>query len=378
MNYQWIEDSSVFERIAQDWDRALLCSKEDNPFLLSDFIQTWWKYYAKGSKLQIFVLYDGKNIIGGLPLYHKKEGYLEYPGGCLANYTEFLTNGNNQQQVWGTFLAALDERKDWRCVSLKRYRKNRCASLQEFLREPFHYNGIWVDSYKCGYTYLINIPENFSNYIDFLPKKLRYYIRRSEKEFSKLGKITFSSLHNHDELLEWYDTFIRLSRDSFKRRNKISAFEDERQCEFFKELINKFYRAGYLDLNVLKLNDRVIAIHFGYSTGKNLNYVFPVFDMDFAPLNPGHLLIYRLIELGTKRGNKLFDFYSGHSFYKEQWSQDKEDMLIVEIRRKNTRNRIERYIGKKIRGSLLIDKLKEKARGFPGVVKVAKKVSKLI
>lgn len=376
MEYRWITKISEFQEIAAQWDEALLFSKEDNPFLLSAFLLAWWQYYSAGLKFCAFVLYDDKNIVGGLPLCENKNGYMEYPGGITANYTEAMSL-KNSQDLWKYFLEALSRLEGWRCVRLNRIRKN-SLNADKLNSAILCQKDIVLDSYRTEYSYSINIPENFSDYINILPKKLRYYIRRSESEFAKLGKISLCSFKDYDEISALTDTYISFSRSSFKKRNNQSAFENQTYCLFFKELISKMYQSGYLDVNALKLNGRIIAIHFGYSLGNNLNYVFPAFDIEFADLNPGHLLIYKLIELGVIRKNRIFDFYTGYSFYKRQWCNVKEEVFLLEIRPNTFRCRVKGIIAKQIRSSPIIKRSRESIRNSKALMPLVRRIKALI
>ena len=378
MKYKWIENINEFNDIARFWDESLLASKEDNPFLLSNFICTWWKHYSNGLRLRIFLVYKDNNIVGGLPLC-EKNGYMEYPGRWAANYTEFLSidKNINRQAVWDKFLEALKERKDWKRIYLSRYRLDRLNFYQPNTKQDPVHKGLLFYTSKSEHTYMLEIPDDFSKYIYRLPKTMRYYIRRSEKEFSKLGEIKLCSLKDGGEIDALIDKYIKLSIDSFKRRNKKSSFEDSKYCNFFKELIYGYFKVGYLDANILKLNNKVIAIHFGYSLGNNLNYVFPVFDMDFAQLNPGHLLIYKLVELGSKRGDNLFDLYTGGHLYKEQWSDYKKDVMSVEIRPDTLGSRVKSVANKLINSPLVVKKVKGIIGSSDRLINFGRKVKKL-
>ena len=377
MEYRWIRDAEGFRALRKEWDDAILASGEDNPFLLSDFILTWWKHYSRDYKaLEVFVVYEGGKIVCGLPLCRDKSGYLEYPGRIDANYTEFLL-AKKDSFSWNIFFDALKELNGWRCIRLRRYRKSRIEKAGLNLPSS-RYDNILVDAYISECAYLINIPEDFSDYLKRLPKKLRYYLRRSEQEFSKLGSVSLHSLKGCDGLGKLCDIHINLSRNAFRMRNKKSVFEDETHEMFFRELMRKFCEAGYLDANVLKLDDRIIAIHFGFSTGNNLNYILPTFDMDFARLNPGHLLIYKLVELGSKRKNKLLDLYTGRSLYKEQWSDYREDVVSLEIRPDCLRGRIDRAIARQVRMLSIAEKAKKVFAPYPLLMDMGRRLKEAV
>lgn len=377
ISHRWINSIDEFGAISKKWDEAVLASGEDNPFLLSDFIITWWKYYSKEYvKLKIFVLYRNGKMAGGIPLCQNNKGYLEPPGRISANYTECLSVGDSKD-VWESFFNSLSQIDGLRLIRLKRVRKDRID--EEWLKSlASKHTDILIDLYPSGRSYLIDIPEDFTKYIGTLPKKLRYYIRRSEDELFKLGKISIYTVKDCDEIKRLCDIFIDLSRSSFRARKMESAFENNAYCEFFRELMGKFCAAGYLDVNALKLDDRIIAVHFGYSIANNLNYILPAFDAEFSNLNPGHLLIYKLVELGSKRKNNIVDLYTGYQFYKEQWSSRKEDIIGIDIRPNCISSRIRRFVDHHARNSAAIKMVRQNLRKHPLLLDMARRMKRAV
>lgn len=354
MDYKWIEDINEFFDIADKWDQAVISMNDDNPFLLSDFIISWWEQYRKDLRLMIFIVLDGEKITGGVPLCKDKNGRIEYVGRWAANYTEFLFFGD-KEKVWQHFLNAVKNRQDWNIIFLRRWRENYLPVKTKNTK------GLFIDYLKTDCGYFINIPDKFSNYLQKLPKTLRYYLRRSEKEFSKLGEIELVNIKEKEKIEEVSSLYVKFSKDSFEARGRRSAFEDRRFDSFFKNVLNAFCVKGYLDANILTLNREIIAIHFGYTLKNNLNYIFPVFNKDYSGLNPGHLLIYKLVEIACKRESKVFNLYTGYQFYKEQWSDGKEDIVKIEIRPKCIRSAIRRKIALNIEHGL-IEKIRKNTK----------------
>ncbi len=366
MRYKWITDIGEFRGLAKEWDNALAACGEDNPFLLSDFILTWWKYYSRGLGLRVLVLSREGGISAGLPLYQSKNGYLRYMGGASANYTEFLSL-EADTDFWQVLPGALRCLEGWRCLYLERFRKSRLDITKLKLISSGHKDLLFnID--RRDFVYLISIPDDPEDYLSRLSGNLRYFIRRSEKRFSGLGRLSLHTLKNKTEIDGLCDKFIEFSRNSFRGRKRRSMFENKNYCAFFRELTNKLFDAGYLDANVLKLDDRVIAIHFGYSIGNKLNYVFGAFDMEFARLKPGYLLIYKLVGLGSMRKNKSLDLYSGRRRYKEELSDCKDEVYSIEIRPNCISNRVGMKISGQFKKSLIVDMARQGLEDYPGLM----------
>ena len=125
MEYRWIDNIKEFQEIATRWDEALIRAGGENPFLLSDFIISWWKQYADDYEFRVFVVHDNNEIVGGLPLYIENAApgmkILRYVGKVAANYTEPLY-ASDHANILPILEEALVERKDWDALHLNNVR----------------------------------------------------------------------------------------------------------------------------------------------------------------------------------------------------------------------------------------------------------------
>lgn len=378
VTYSWVEDIAALRRIASAWDDAVVQAGGDNPFLTSHFLFAWWRQYAAVFRPRFLVVWRDGRVLGGLPLCQDKTGCLEYPGGPAANYTEVLAVPGEDERVWRAVFSALAEAPHWRSVRFPRYRKHRLKIDVNQIPEPDAKMQMPRDVFRSDDAYVIDVPRDVSAHRRALPKKLRYYLRRSYKRCADLGELRLCSLQTTEELDEWFAQFVRLSRTSFRKRRQRSAFEDNRHCAFFKDLLTTFYRTGYLDAHALKLGDHILAIHFGYTLEHNLNYVLTAFESEFLDLNPGHLLIDQLLQLAATRGDRQVNFYTGSQLYKRQWSNRTEEVVTVEIWRPGMRNRLERSIRTTIRRSPIAGGVADLIRSHPSLHTAARRMKGLL
>lgn len=336
---QWIENPSEFGMLSEAWDAALRRSGDDNPFLLSEFVLTWWKYFGNGLRLRILVIRNGDTIVGGLPLLCDQGGLLTFPGGIAANYTEWLAM-QDQHRLWPILLEALAERTDWQRLRLPRYRASRLTTDRDVLRQAARERGLLCDVLETDQTYLIMLSDGSRGCFQRLPRKLRTSLRRSERELARFGPISLRSSDRWETVRDWFSLYCQFSVRAFQQRKQESAFEDDHYRMFVRDFLEQACRNHYIDANVLTVGERIIAMHFGYAIRDHLNYVFTTFDSEFARWGPGHLLIYRLVQLAEQRRNPLIDLFTGEQLYKRQWSNRKEPVLCVELWRDTLRGRI--------------------------------------
>lgn len=377
MEYQWIEDPQEFEALASEWDGALQRSGEDNPFLLSEFILTWWKYYGDGARLRILVIREGGVLVGGLPLYHHGRQQLDVPGGIAANYTEWLSV-EPPQRLWPVLFEALAKRSDWQRVRLLRYRQSRLGTSESEMRTLAQTHRMLCDLYESDRTYMVAFSEEARDPRGHLSTHLRKLLRRAERKCATFGPVTLHSSTQWETVREWFTAYCRLSVNSFRARQQDSAFVDQTRRRFFHDFLERASRHGYLDANILTAGDRILAIHFGYSTGNHLNYILTTFDHEFSQWSPGHLLISKLVDLARSRRNSLIDLFTGDALYKRQWSNQQEAVLTLELWRDTISNRLARQCRVTVRTLGVLQGAKRVLRSSPSFMRIGRRTSRVV
>jgi CelD/BcsL family acetyltransferase involved in cellulose biosynthesis len=340
MDYRWIEDIDEFSGIAGEWD-ALVASGDPQPFLLSDFIITWWKYFGKGRKLRIFVLYENAKIKGGLALCLERGGAREgfanilcHVGGVAANYTEPMY-ACKDAPVLARLVEALSLRRDWDVLCLTDVREG-----SRLLTELAGKNGkkLPVSAVNDHMNYAIDLSEGLDNYLSNLSSKLRRDLRSKRKHLAeKFGQVSLTEAKGRQEVDRCADLYRDFSRAAFAARNKKSNFENDRYADFFRDFLILMDGAGRLDAHVLKAGDRAIAISFAYKFGKGFNWVLTAFDYGCKYYRPGYILIEELLKMISARGETCYNWYGHGRFYKDQLCNRLTPLYKVVMARKTPR-----------------------------------------
>jgi CelD/BcsL family acetyltransferase involved in cellulose biosynthesis len=227
MDYRWIEDIGEFSAIAGEWD-ALVTSGDRQPFLLSDFIITWWKYFGEGRKLRIFVLLEGAKIKGGLALCLERggarEGFaniLRHIGGVAANYTEPLYPGDGAR-VFGSFAQALSLRGDWDVLCLTDVRQDSRLLSEISAGVP---GKLRVSAVNDHMNYAIDLTGGLDNYLSSLSPKLRRDLRSKRKRLSeKYGQIRLLEAKGRRDVEACTGLYRDFSRAAFTARKQEEQF----------------------------------------------------------------------------------------------------------------------------------------------------------
>ncbi len=342
MEHRLIEDINKFQDIAKDWDEALVQSGEDNPFLLSDFITTWWKHHSENRKLMIYALYGQGQIVGGIPLCVQKKNFrktLSHIGGIDANITHFFSKIKRIDFV-EHLMSYLEKKENWDVFILDRVLSSNPLIKYINGRQSLGSNGFAYYIFDAGFNGLIDLTKGFDEVFEKISRRLKRYLTKGKRELNKLGELTLHKISGNSSIKRLLREYTELSVKSFRKRNKISAFEKANRFHFYEDLLVKFDMKNMLDAHRLTAGPHTLGISFGYRFGKGFKWILTAFNSDFYQLRPGHLLIEALVKEAINRGDPYFDmFYGGDVFYKQQWCQKMIPLKRIEICRNSIFNK---------------------------------------
>ena len=322
MESSWIHDLKDFLKIRDDWDLALETSEADNPFLLSEFIVTWWQINHQGNDLCIFILKNNEKIFAGFPLYISRNTTssfglkrIQQIGDNFANLTEPFSIVELDKFEFH-FINSLKKLKNWEFLDLPRIR----SGFFERYREKNKVAGLRMIVFKDNLNASIIIDRNSEDYLMTVSSNLRNNVRKARKKAKKLGEIVLNKIEAIKDIENLYNKFILFSIESRHNRGSSSEFIDKMKQEFTKKLLIRFSSKGLLDAHALFFGETLAAISFGFRYKKGFKWIFTSYNPDLHNISPGHTLIFELVNYCYQRGDSYFDTYAGGQvFYKKQW-----------------------------------------------------------
>ncbi|MBI5195854.1 MAG: GNAT family N-acetyltransferase [Nitrospirae bacterium] len=324
MKYRWIENIGEYNDIAVMWDEALISSGNYNPFLLSDFIITWWRHFHNNLRLRIFVVYDDGKICGGLPLYIKNgefrngfAGVLHYIGGTAANYTEPFCIADSTK-ILTLLKDALSKRDDWDVLRLTDVRADN--KLVEECRNCLPDNKFRFYMVQDHMNWAVDLSAGAENYFSTLSNKFKRDLRRRRKHaFKHYGELKLKEITGREEVERYFDIYTEFSLRAFNERNQGSIFENKKYSVFLRDLLVLMDQKQRLYAHVLFAGDKIMAVSFGYRFGKGFNWVLTSFNYEYKYVRPGYLLIEELVKEICSKGETYYNWYGHGQFYKAQW-----------------------------------------------------------
>ncbi|HUX67483.1 MAG TPA: GNAT family N-acetyltransferase [Terriglobales bacterium] len=315
MRAEWQRTHAELAELAPAWDRALAQGNPDNPFLLADFLQTWAQAFVPAGELRVLTLWEGEELVGGLPLYRARRltgprlAVLRPLGLGFANFTEpFFVGPESAFAAAGW--AALRQLRGWSYLSLPLGRRpwwRGAAGLR------------WRESAPVTDA-RIAIAGGAAAYAATLQPRMQANLRRCRRRADERGGV---------ELRRETEAAVVEEMIAFQlRHNGPERYPEDREvtpsrpawAEFTRTLLRRLAAQGRLDAMGLRLGGELAAVGFGFRHGPGYKSLLASYDPRFRHCGPGLLFFYELIEWCWRRGEPYLDMYAdGNAFEKRRW-----------------------------------------------------------
>jgi len=198
-----------------------------------------------------------------------------------------------------------------------------------------HQYNVSVVRDKSLYVNLTKIRENNYDYLALISQNKRNQIRRSIKEYNKIGELKLTIAENVEEALTILDELIELHQKRWTARGQPGAFSNPYFTNFHKDII--IGRLSYGEIQLLKLTAGQTTIGCLYSFIYNGNVLFYQSGFNYMESNlfrPGLTCHYHAIIHNAILGHNHYDFLSDDNQYKISLGTDYNEMLNIFVEKR--------------------------------------------
>lgn len=165
---------------------------------------------------------------------------------------------------------------------------------------------------------VVGLPKNADEMIAVLPRSRRGELRRRARRLGELGALAFDAARS-ESLRHYLSELLRLHQSRWNARGEEGVLADATMQDFHSEATQALMHRGMLRLDVLTLDGKVIAAHYGLRHATTAYSYIHGFDPEFAAFGASALLIAHVIEEAVRDGYLRFDFLRGREPYKYSW-----------------------------------------------------------
>jgi CelD/BcsL family acetyltransferase involved in cellulose biosynthesis len=322
---QIVTDYETFVRLEPEWNDAVSRARVPHPFLLHEWVRTWWDCFGAGRRLHIIVVRNRTDIVAIAPLMTEQVQMY----GLTVRKLDLLHNDHTPRadcivagsppEAYGAIWDALRDAGDhWDVLQLSRLpddspTRSAVASLAE--RDGFA-TGTWHGD-RSPY---LTLSGTWDGYHASLSAKFRSNLRNRLSRLRAFGEPRLEILDAAESIASARDDALRLEASGWKDKAGTSITSDPSVHRFYALLAERAAARGWLRLMFLTVGGRRIATSYGSCFDGRLFLFKTGYDPEFASCAPFKLLTSFAIERAFAAGLREIDFLGDAEPWKLEWT----------------------------------------------------------
>jgi len=338
-----VKTTEEFLLLEKDWNNLLSRSSSDTVFLTWEWLFSWWEIYGQKSVLRILLAKDDKgSLVGIAPCMIRHQRLIGFVRlrviqfiGChsvASEYLDFICLKGWEEKIANSFFAFFINSRDWDLLFF--YRLPETSATIGFLNDDKKNSKLYSLTTRLEDSLYISLPQSWNDYFLTLSQNTRHNIRRYRKRIEETMEGTFTERHSFGD--RSMTDMISLHQVRMENIGRLGSFASHQFVRFHQSIAKRFTNQGWLRMFFLEINDKNVAVRYGYNYGSKFYDYSTGFDPEHEKYYVGFVLLGYCIEKCIKEGIKEFDFL-GEGSYKERWNvmNRKKRSMVVSCSRHN-------------------------------------------
>lgn len=337
---------SDFLKLKNEWNTLhTLSVQSDDLFLTHEWFDSWWQGFGEGKSLFILLLKDGTELVAIAPFMKFNRKIMGVPIRVIGLMTnehttraDFIIKRNCFEMI-STVMAYLNQfRAEWDLIEL-----NFLPSTSPTVK------AITEQATKFGFEHVLK-PLNRSPYIpingnwdDFymgLKGHFRRNLKNREKRLNKLGSIKLERFTGNGSLELCLEEVFEVGSKSWKEQDGTAIASTQQSRRFYERLAQNTSERGWLNISLLRLNNKPIAFHYSLKYCNQLLLLKTEYDLEYKAYSPGHLIQKDVLKQCFLERLREFDFLGQTMLWKRDWTHWERSHVQALIFNNKARSRI--------------------------------------
>ena len=304
------------------WRTLLARCPDSTIFQSPEWQEAWWRNCGGAFEPFILAAFEGPHLVGLACLYRRPRTVL----GVTRDELQFIGAGQSDYNLFSSMdgsepviAALLDE-------LARHIDAGASARLVEIPQSTVTY-ALLNQRRASGLTGLqpagttscprLQIEGNAAGVTAVLAKDS---LKRHYKSLAKRGTIR---VEHHSDPAVATSHLAELFRQHIARWENTpfpSLFLDPANQRFYHDMVNTLGQAQRIVLTTIHLDERPVAMHLGFRSGRDFLWYKPTFDPELQKYSPGETLLKSLIEYAQAGEYAAFDFTRGDERYKSRFA----------------------------------------------------------
>lgn len=327
------------------WNTLLRASTADGPFLTWEWLHAWWTHLGGNGSLNIIAVRDGDELIAIAPFRVSPHAVPWF------SLVEFLGTGHAGSDYLDLIVRAGREEDAIRAIArfLKTQRMTLRldhlpeGSLGARLAERLAGDGWMAATTPDGVCPLIPLAgHTWESYLATLGSAHRANVRRRlrgiEQQFQSRFELVTTDALRRSAL----DALAGFHERRFKEQGGSSAFFTPAVRAFQDEATRRALDRGWLRMYVLRLNDEIAAVMYGFFYNRQFYFYQHGFDDRYSRHSIGLVLMALTLRAAIDEGAQAFDLLWGTEGYKSLWAREARTLRRIQLFPPHAAGRIHR------------------------------------
>jgi CelD/BcsL family acetyltransferase involved in cellulose biosynthesis len=329
------------------WNALLRASAADAPFLTWEWLHAWWTHLGGSSSLKVITVRDGDELIALAPF--------RMVSNAIPSFTtfEFLGTGYAGSDYLDLIVRSGREQDAIRAIA--RFVKTQGLalrldhvpeeSLAARLAEQLAADGWVASTTPDGVCPLIPLAgHTWDSYLATLGSAHRANVRRRLRGIEQQFTTRFELVATEAARQRALEALAEFHQHRFKEQGGSSAFFTPAVRAFQDEATRRALDRGWLRLYVLRLNDAVAAVMYGFLYNRQFYFYQHGFDDRYSRHSVGLVLMALTLRAAIDEGAQAFDLLWGTEGYKSLWAREARTLRRIHLFPPHAAGRLHRLV----------------------------------
>lgn len=289
---------------------GLLCSYE--------WCHAWWTYFSRWRRLEIHTLHDGHKLVAVLPLFRETIRPLGVrlrtvrALGCdyASEAVSLAIEPPYAEQFIHMVLEHVSRTGAWDILQIAPLRSY-CTvveQLAEACTRDQHVRSV-IFGRQDNWLTLFHLPDTYEEFLGSLPGKTRTEMHRRQRQLDERG-VLVEAVFTPEQLERAMDAMVQLHQERWTSKGQPGRFGMIGAAqEFHRSLARRMLSSGQLLVLVLKVDDQVLSVLYGYRFGPRVHALFGshCYDQQWQRYGIGRIMYSHLIRHAVAQGANEVD-----------------------------------------------------------------------
>jgi len=334
LRVQSVDTVDAFTGLRSQWNELLRASAASCPFLTWEWFHAWWTHLRGSAGLRLLAVRAGGELVAIAPLHASRDTFrcfsmLQFLGtGCAgSDYLDLIVRRGSEAESIRAIGGYLQSQK--LALRLDHVAADSFASsLAQYLAGQ-GWTASAVPGGVCPFIRLAG--HSWDSYLATLGSSHRANVRRRMKGLAQRFDVRFEPARTDAERREALAALVAFHGQRWRDERGSTTFQTPALRAFQDEATRRALEEGWLRLYVLRLNDAVAAVMYGFNHSGRFYFYQHGFDEQYKPHSVGLVLMGLTIRAAIEEGAAEFDMLWGVEPYKFLWAHDQRDLRQIHL-----------------------------------------------